>query len=396
MEKDQDLQEYDEALGSVFWNILLHSPTLYLELHRRYPNVAQVLPVKSTYPDFGSDSLARLIASVQFIMELTTFTINYTPFSAWDFLRMLRPVLKELPKKDRELYMERITVSISNGAAKEIPLLQDVFQSKIYYAVKGHVQELFGIDRQLVSDISVIRRKEGGMATVILSSDPIEGHPNTSTLSSDPIEGHPNTSTLSSDPIEGHPNTSTLSSDPIEGHSNVSTDFGLHYAVIEEIGHKELESKKGSTLDRLIEWNLSGGESYRAKINVHVRNNYSLGRFAAPNYADILRDSKMVGVVVIGSSLRDFTGELTKEYLSYFHDQGFQFSAAEDTDLKTFLLERIQNCEVDYFLKESHSDGDERNVFRFSRGNHVVRGLRYKEGGIIEVVLYYFSKNIKP
>ena len=188
----------------------------------------------------------------------------------------------------------------------------------------------------------------------------------------------------------------TLPSDPIEGHSDVSTDFGLHYALIEEVGHKELESKAGTTLDRLIEWDLSGGKSYRAKVNVHVRNNYSLGRATTPDYHSIWKDYKMVGVVVIGSSLRDFTGQLTEQYLSYFKEEGFQFSATEDTDLKAFLLDRIGNCEVDYFLKESHSDGDERNVFRFSRGNHIVRGLRYKEGGLIEVVYIIFPRTLNP
>ena len=79
--------------------------------------------------------------------------------------------------------------------------------------------------------------------------------------------------------------------------------------------------------------------------------NYALNRFPKPDYDSIWKDYKMVGVVVIGSSLRDFTGELTKEYLSYFKDQGFQFSSTEDTDLKTFLLDRIGNCEVDYFSK---------------------------------------------
>ena len=48
------------------------------------------------------------------------------------------------------------------------------------------------------------------------------------------------------------------------------------------------------------------------------------------------------------------------------------------------------------FLKESHSDGDERNVFRFSRGNHIVRGLRYKEGGLIEVIYIIFPRTLNP
>ena len=354
LEDKDSFQNYPELMGKAFWNILFHSPTLYLELHRRYPDVGGVLPVTDAYPELGSDSPDRLMESVKSVLKITTSTIHYTQLSQWNFLRMLRPLLQKLPREDRELYMERITVSVSNGAAQKIPLLQDVFQSKIYYVVKGHVEELFGQKRQPVSDVSVIRRLEGGMATVILSSDTIEGH------------------------------------------DNVSTDFGLHYAVVEEVSHTELEGKEGSTLDRLVEWNLSHGTSYRAQINVHVRRNFALNRFTSPDYNSILGDHKMVGVVVIGSSLRDFTGELTKQYLSYFQDQGFQFSRTEDSDLKKFLLERIRNCEIDYFLKESHSDGDERNIFRFSRGNYIIRGLRYKEHGQIEVVYIVFPRELDP
>ena len=354
LEKGKNIQNYTQFLGSVFWNILLHSPTLYLELHRRYPKVGGMLPVRDTYPDLGPDSSARLMASVQSILKITTSTIHYTQLSDWDFLRLLQPLLQELSKSDRELYMERIAVSISNGAAKAIPLLQDVFQSKIYYVVKGHVKELFGFERQPVSDVSVIRTQEGGLITVILSSNLIEGYP------------------------------------------DVSTDFGLHYAVVEEISHKTLKNKKGLAFDKVVEWNLSNGKSYRAKIDVHVKHSSALNKFQSPDYKSIWKDHKMVGVVVVGSSLRDFAGKLTKQYLSYFHDQGFQFSSTEDTNLKTFLLERIQNCEVDYFLKESHSDGDERNVFRFSRGNHIIRGIRYGEQGRIEVVYIIFPRKLNP
>ena len=354
LKNKESFKHYPELLGKVFWNILLHSPTLYLELHRRYPDVGGVLPITDIYQEFGSHSLDRLMSSVHSILELTTSTIYYSQLSQWDFLRMLRPLLKKLPKEDREFYIERITVSVSNGAAQNIPLLQDVFQSKIYYVINGHIKELFGMKHQPVADVSVIRKKEGGIATIILSSDSIEGQ------------------------------------------DSVSTDFGLYYAVVEEIGHEELGKKAGFMLNKHIEWRLSHGTSYRAQINVRVKDDISLVKTFQPDYRSILEDHKMVGLIVIGSSLRDFTGELTKQYLSYFKEQGFQFSKTENTDFKNFLLQKIRNCELDYFLKESHSDGDERNVFRFSRGNHIIRGLRYKENGQIEVVYIIFPRTLNP
>ena len=83
-----------------------------------------------------------------------------------------------------------------------------------------------------------------------------------------------------------------------------------------------------------------------------------------------------------------------KNILSYFEQQGFQFSRTEITDLKQFLLERVENCEIDYFLKESHSDGDERNVFRFDQANYVIRAVRYGDQGRIEVVYIIFPQTL--
>lgn len=337
-------------LEGALWNILLHSPVFYLELHRQYPDIGQ-LPVSNSYPDFGPDTKSRLLSSAQSVLHTATSTIRYTRLDQWNFLRMLKPLLKELPKEDQDLYMERITVSVSNGAAQSIPLLQDVFQSKIYYVIKGHVKKLFGFEPQPVSDISVIR-KPGELVTVILSSDLIEGY------------------------------------------EDVSTDFGLHYAVVNQINYTDLENQKELILDG--EWSLSKEKSYRAKVQVHVKSKIAFMLSSSPNYESIWQDHKMVGVMVIGSSLSYRSGALTKEYLSYFHDEGFQFISKETTDSKKFLLEKIKNCEVDYFLKESHSDGDERNVFRLNRENHILQGVRYGESGQIEVIYLVFPKTLNP
>ena len=59
----------------------------------------------------------------------------------------------------------------------------------------------------------------------------------------------------------------------------------------------------------------------------------------------------MTGLVVIGSSLRSFSKTLLKNYLSYFEDQGFQFSPLSVPDFQPFLKEKIEECELDYFLR---------------------------------------------
>lgn len=352
LEDPKTMQNYSELLREVMWNVLLHSPELFLDLYH-HPSL-NTLSFPDSYPDLDSNVETALQDSVKAILDLVTSQIHYSEFSKWGFLRALKPFLQKLPEEDKNFYIEKITASISNGAAGAIPLLQDVFQSKIYYVINGHVKELFGLDRQPVSDITVARKQQN-FTTVILSSDPIEGYP------------------------------------------SISTEFGLYYAVVEEASRDNLfEADKGSVvLDDFVEWSLSNGKQYRAKLLVNVK----YGVITAPHqldYDSIWQDHKMVGAVIVGSSLRGFSKTLLEEYLSYFEEQGFQFSKTEITNLKQFLLERIESCEIDYFLKESHSDGDERNVFRFDQANYVIRAVRYGDQGRIEVVYIIFPRTLNP
>ena len=177
-----------------------------------------------------------------------------------------------------------------------------------------------------------------------------------------------------------------LASDPIVGPvKSVSTDFGLHYAVVEEAGREDLlsfvEAPGSPLVDHLVEWSLEGDLElgYRGKIRVHTKSNRNkdfLKPTGGPDYSAVWRDQRMTGVVAIGASLSNERKILLNEYLAYFYEQGFQFSTFETEDMKSFLIEGIATCELDWFLKESHSDGDERNMFRFARENYIIQADR--------------------
>ena len=148
-------------------------------------------------------------------------------------------------------------------------------------------------------------------------------------------------------------------------------------------------------MEHLVEWSLLNGSSYRARIRIRLKNE-GLQSFpqekTGPDYESIWKDQKMTGVMIIGSSLQSFSRDLLKNYLAYFRNEGFQFSNIDIPDFKSFFLERISNCEIDYFLKESHSDGDERNVFRFDLINEVIKGVRHDTRGVMEVIYLVFPQ----
>ena len=117
----------------------------------------------------------------------------------------------------------------------------------------------------------------------------------------------------------------------------------------------------------------------------------SIEKKISPDYESIWKDGKMTGLVIVGSSLRSFSKTLLENYFSYFEEQGFEFSSLPVSDFQSFLKEKMA-CELDYFIKESHSDGDERNVFRFDLTNSVVKAVRQAGENREEVVYLAFPK----
>ena len=407
-------ESHPELALQALWGLLRHSPLLFYHFYRYFPSLDRLSAFVDSHRDLDPKRKARLRVNSLFLLK---FLITENPISRltdWKFLALLRPFLNTLSERDRDQYIEEITVSITNGATTSIPLFRDVFQSKLYYTVQGHVKELFGLKRQPVSDITIVRTKnlDEVRAQILRSRRQIENHSLPEGIAeSSPVsgEGEPNAGEMReadfgqeflNPPSAGSSSARSLivplilASDPIQAVPDISTDFGIHYALVERGIRPVLKQAEagGKILDDLVEWNLSNGKYYRAGLSVwtdYIKNGI-IAASQGPDYDSVWWDHKMVGLVILGSSLRGFSRTLVEEYLSYFQEQGFQFSQTETSNLKTFLLEGIKNCEVDYFLKESHSDGDERNIFRFDRVNHIAQGVRYGDQGRIEVVYIVF------
>ena len=381
-EDEEALAAHADLIREALWNVFLSYPRLYRHLHAFYPGLRDIPPFPSSFLEGGLEAKAKARRALKDVFQLA-LSFRYSRLSEWGFVKKLQPVIHALSESEREAYMDQITESVSNGAALAVPLFQDVFQSKIYYTARGHVRELFGLPREPVSDLTVARRKNQAL-TVILSSDPIQKRP------------------------------------------SKRSDFGLHYAVVEEASFKELsdflfqdENLEAGGLDAppgeweagsgpgapsprspeifkgWISWGLEGGGSYRAHLRIQAKtpdfiNRLLANRKKSPNYQDIWSDRRMTGIMIIGSSLRPFSRALVEEYAGYFESEGFRFESLPAPDFKDFFLDKVRSCELDYFLKESHSDGDERNVFRFNSESHVLRGSRSDSRGEREVIYLAF------
>ena len=359
LQKEKLVKKHSQLIQPLLWRIFLQYPSLYLDLHFRSPILKSLPPFPTSFiTDENIQSKAK--KSLRFVFEQQT-QFRYTSFSNWNFIHSLKFLFSFLTDQEKNLYMEKITESISNGATAGTSLFQDVFQSKLYYIIYSHVKLWFGEEYKPVSDITVVRNKNS-FQTVILSSEPISNQ------------------------------------------TSIETKFGVHYAIVEDLSWNLVweqvfnEIEGGMELvNHSTEWSLPQGPSYRAHIKANVQDQYQKKKYliekkAGPDYESIWMDGTMSGLIIVGSSLRSFSETLLENYLSYFKEQGFEFSEVEVPDFKPFLMERIGNCEVDYFLKESHSDGDERNVFRFDHANAVLKGVRLIEGYEEEIVYIAFPK----
>ena len=366
---------HQAAFQKALWNIFLSYPRLYINFHLRYPGAEGFPSFSLSLIESPKDKIKARRSLLSSLDAAALF--RHSELSQWDFLRQLQPLMPLLSEREKDFYIEKITESISNGAALAVPLFRDVFQSKLYYIANSHVRGLFGRSGEPVSDITFIRRKNS-LAAVILSSHPILGH------------------------------------------SSKETDFGVHYAKLEMVdfdkilasfilpmapsGETEIAIGAAAPQDQSspegfegsAEWRVEGGGRYRVHFAIHPKmdrglfKNVKLNYKKSPDYAGVWSDHKMTGLVIIGSSLKSFSQELVESYQSYFEEEGFQFESMSVPDFKPFLLEKISNCELDYFLKESHSDGDERNVFRFNSASHVLKGLRRDSRGEREAVYLAF------
>jgi hypothetical protein len=102
-----------------------------------------------------------------------------------------------------------------------------------------------------------------------------------------------------------------------------------------------------------------------------------------PAYASLWKDGVLNGMVVTGSNLRDLSKGVMDEYLECYRQDSFEFSDAEIQidDFKGFLGQKVKSGELDYFIKEAHSDGDEKNLFRLDKKARMSVGTKKLPNG---------------
>jgi len=137
------------------------------------------------------------------------------------------------------------------------------------------------------------------------------------------------------------------------------------------------------------------GKKYIAKNKVNVLQNKTVvSTNPSPPYDDLWADREFNGMVVAGSNLGGPQSASTmNEYVAYYQSQGFEFGKEPKTveQFSKYFSNAISSGRIDFFLKEAHSDGDEKNLFRVDESSKILTGTKKTGKGTETVELVFPS-----
>ncbi len=146
-----------------------------------------------------------------------------------------------------------------------------------------------------------------------------------------------------------------------------SNDYGFYVKPVKTLKLKNDGKPEDTIYNNAIEWQ-AGEKKFSAKAKVTYKEGGKedfLVKHTTPDY-DKLWKNGLNGLVVMGTNIKSSV-HIMDYYLSYYKREGFVCNGKEGLkeikNLKKFILQNVESGKMDYFIKEAHSDGDEKNMF---------------------------------
>jgi hypothetical protein len=272
-----------------------------------------------------------------------------TTLSDWKPLSVLESALSRLPIETRTGAVHHIAETMANSAA-DTKELHDIFTSKLYKFAYQSMAKTFAIKPKSLTDLVVVREADK-LRPILLGTEELEG--------------------------------------------GLPTEFGFHVKNLPEVSLPppekaplgKLEMSLGGETANAVEWK-QGKNTYHADVSaVITQTRAATGIYREGFPYPLLSQGGLNGIVITGSNLLQKALPVMQEYRNYYESEGFDFSAPRRVDnLHAYLEEKIQSGETDYLIKEAHSDGDEKNLFRMDVRGEVVVGTKTAKDGTKESV----------
>jgi hypothetical protein len=177
-----------------------------------------------------------------------------------------------------------------------------------------------------------------------------------------------------------------LGSQPIPG--GAENRFGFY---TKSLGDLDL---RGQSDDKKFHWNWAQGpRELTAAIDVQP----AVPKDSAP--ASSFPGSARRGLIVLDVTLNE--REVRKSvaaYSSYFRSRGFTFPERKElADAPAFVEGALARGDLDYLIRDGHSDGDDDNVMNLYRKGLLLRGRKVVDGKTATIdILYKLRRKPKP
>lgn len=337
---------YGGLLSLVLSHVMAESSNLYTSLLMKYPSISKLPRVEAAClsPEEQKHYGRYAYAVLKRQLMLSHFD---RPFSDYGYFSQFTPFLLDSEKDE---IADLIGDGASRYAVQRDYNLRSVFFSKVYQFAYQNARRLMGLPWREITDISQGSKYGNTISTSLLGTSKIS-------------------------------DKSTL----------IEAGFYM------EPGPTFTYNPAGA-LEQTADapWSHSGN-NYAAKLvgkAIPVESNWILQE-PSIRYKELLSDRVLRGVVVAGANLGGQKATLD-EYRSYFEDLGFTFEkpvAAEN--FSDYLKGKVTGPDpMDYMIKEAHSDGDDKNLFRMSKQVAVVIGMKRTKDRteVVELVYPTFDK----
>jgi len=280
----------------------------------------------------------------------------------WRPLDLFRPQLAELPKDAKENFHDVVTQSLTNAAMDDYTF-RGIFPSKVYKFAKHATDPIFGEPQKHTSDLT-FAREASELTPMRFSTDPFQ-------------------------PVGDQPSEIG------------NTEYGFFAKSLPPIKF-EATLKEGDRIPFKTEWDTQG-KHYTADADIVVLagSDKFVPKDKSLPYDKMWGDGKFSTLVVTGSNLRTLALSTLKSYRDYHEAAGFEFAdPVEVPNLKAYLKDKIAATDKvefapgsDLFIKEAHSDGDEKNLFRIDNTAKLVVGTRKVDEKTVEEVLLVYPSD---
>ncbi|MGZ3722198.1 MAG: hypothetical protein ACXVA9_04660 [Bdellovibrionales bacterium] len=256
-------------------------------------------------------------------------------FYAIQHLIVFGPYLKTMGYMNsgmRDLLSEKL----ARGAAASF-LFADIFFSKLNYLTDAVIAPIFGEPRQFKIDVT--DRPLGKAAEILL-----------------------------------------LSTFPTTGERVERTAFGIY---LKPMATMQLPPDVGSHVQRKFQWR-SQGLQFEAAVDLTKTGNLAdlIPKNSSFDYSQWRKRGSVTGLMMMGTNLgQQMSDDTLKSYRSFFEGMGYRFSKPDfDAAFLSTLARQIGSGELDYLIKEAHSDGDEKNMVRAPEAALVYKGVKVSKG----------------